>query len=206
MHTKEHSKMHFPAVLRPHNIKLKTFRERNKQYTDLAVASFVFYPPESHIKHRPALGFMMTEKGFSHAPFNAPIEPAELLLLERKVTDIVLPDLYEVPWAVSALTDRTILYSVQRVVFERTGLHLKRFVKQIGNREDYKSSEGLCARLNFEVEVSKEVDELSARPPVKLNKDTHQDFVWVKEKDITNDTFLLAIPEQKDVILQAFQL
>ena len=212
MPSKKRMKIDAPAALRPLNIKPKTFLTRNKQYADLTVASFVFYPPKFDLIRRPPFNFI-TDKGLaSNAAWNAPIEPARLLLLQRTPTDIGSPDLWEVPWGGCEATDRTILHSVKRVMFDRTGLHLKRLLKQIGEGEESKSGEDLYIRLCFEIEITEMavpgIGICAALSDIRIQEDTdeHQDSIWVTEEDIKDDIFPLVVPQQKEVILQAFLL
>lgn len=206
-------KLNAPVALRPFNITPKTFLRKYKHYADITVASFVFYPPKSDLIQRPAFD-CITDKGLaSNAPKNSPIPPARLLLLECASPDITSPDLWEVPWGNSLAADPTILHSVKRVMLEKTGLHLERFLKQIGSGEKSVSGERVTIQLSFEMEIeemarggfatfSVALDDIS----VKVNENEHRDFIWVTVEDIKDDVFPLAVPQQKDVILQAFRL
>ena len=203
---------HVPIALRPHYIQPGTFLKKKSQYLNVQITSFVFYPPEYDLIRSPPFD-CVTDKGIaSNAPLNAPIEPARLLLLQRTSTDTEFPDLWEVPWGVCSLSDRTILHSVVRVMFETTGLHFRRFSKQIGNGEEVRCSEGLCFRLNFEIEVTDLMACLSnyrrcgelVDVHVVLDPEKHQDFVWATKEEIIQEIFPLAMPQQKDVVLQAF--
>lgn len=215
MPSKKTMKIKAPAALRHHYIKPEAFLTRNKQYTDLAVAGFVFHPPKFDLI-RPPPYKSLTNKGIaSNAPLNAPIEPARLLLLQRPSTDTNFADLWEVPWGDSELTDQTVLHSVERVMLEETGLHLKRFLKQIGNGEESETSQGSSVRLSFEIEITEMavLDNTGkctcpALNDVHIEVDPaqHQDFVWVTEEDVLDEIFTLVTPQQKDVILHAFQL
>ena len=215
MPSKKTKKIKAPAALRHHFIKPQAFLTKNKQYTDLAVASFVFHPPKFDLIRPPPYN-ALTNKGIaSNAPLNAPIEPARLLLLQRTSTDTNFPDLWEVPWGDSEFTDQTVLHSVERVMLDETGLHLKRFLGQIGNGEEIETNQGLSVRLSFEIEITEMAlcdNTGKCTCPalndvqIKVDPDQHQDFVWVTEEDIVDEIFTLVAPQEKDVILQAFQL
>lgn len=198
-------KLNAPVALRPFNITPKTFLRKHKHYADITVASFVFYPPKFDLIQRPAFD-CITDKGLaSNAPKNSPIPPARLLLLECASPDITSPDLWEVPWGNSLAADPTILHSVKRVMLEKTGLHLERFLKQIGSGEKSVSGERVTIQLSFEMEIEEMANELG-EISVKVNGNEHRDFIWVTVEDIKDDVFPLAVPQQKDVILQAFRL
>ena len=206
MPTKKPKNIDTPFALRRHNIKPQTFLTRNKQYTDLRVASFVFYPAKSDLIQRSPYNFV-TDKGIaSNAALNTPIQPAQLLILQRTPTDPTSPNLWEVPWGVSKLTDRTILYSVQRVMFERTGLHIKRFLNEVGDGEEFITSEGVPVQFSFVVEVAEMTHSHMDGIPVKVDPNEHQEFLWVTKEDIIDENFPLIVDQHKDLILQAFQL
>ena len=201
-----------PRALRPYYTNLKTFLKSNKRYTDLTVASFVFYPPKSDLIRRNPFN-IITDRGIaSNAAWNAPFEPARLLLLQRSFTDTSFPDLWEVPWGTCTLMDPTILHSAKRMILERTGLHTERLLKEIGKGLEFKGDEGLSLQLSFEIEIAEMVTydfgayltlgEIS----VKLDPREHQDSIWVTKQDILDDVFPLAAHQSKDLILQAFQL
>ena len=214
MPPKKPMKINAPVTLRPYNIRPKTFLQKHKHYTDITVASFVFYPPIFDLIRRLPLFDFITDKDLaSDAAWSSLIEPARLLLLQRTSTDTTSPDLWEVPWGNSSSADRTILHSVQRVMFETTRLHLKCILKQIGSGEESVSSERVTIQLSFEMEIKERVNRglgiLSNALSdiiVEVDANEHQDSVWVTEEDIENDILQLAVPQQKDVILQAFRL
>lgn len=67
--------------------------------------------------------------------------------------------------------------------------------------------------LNFEIEVEEllnvgKIVECAGLGDVhiKLDPNEHQEFVWATEQDINDEIYPLVIPQQKAVILQAFQL
>lgn len=200
------------TALHPYNIKPKTFLLNHEQYDDITVASFVFHPPKFDLIRRPPFN-CITDKGIaSNAPYNCPIEPARLLLLQRTCTDITSPDLWEVPWGNSEFADPTILHSVQRVMLETTGLHLTRLLKLIGSGEESVSSQRVTLHLSFETEIDEMVDLSigifslpSHEISVEIDTKEHQDSIWATEKEIKDDEFELAVPQQKDIILQAFR-
>lgn len=214
MPSKQPKKIKAPFTLLPYNISPKTFLLKHRLYDDITVASFVFYPPKFDLIRRPSLSDSITDKGLaSNAAWSFPIPPARLLLLQRTSTDTTSPDLWEVPWGNSYSADRTVLHSVQRVMFEKTRLHLKCILEQIGIGEESVSSERVTIQLSFEMEIKEMADRglgigsiALSDIPVEVHANEHQDYVWATEEDIENDIFQLAVPQQKDVIFQAFCL
>lgn len=201
---------HHPCSI--YSIKPKAFLNKNKQYIDISVASYIFYPPADDLIPPAPFPFVTHRGMVSNAPFNAPIEPARLLLLQRALTDALCPDLWEVPWGAAAFSDETILHSVRRVIRETTGLHLKDFLEQVGHEEESETGEGLFVRLNFMVEIKEmtEFDAFAACPTlgdldVELDSKEFQDFVWATEKEILADVYPLVTPQQRDAVLQAFE-
>lgn len=206
---KKHVKLRPPAALRPYRIKPKAFLARNKQYTNLAVGSFIFYPVKADILPPPAY---YPDKGvyYTSASYR-PIE-SRLLILQRARSE-TFPNPWEVPGGGCELIDPTILHSVARQTFEQTGLDIRRFLRQIRDREEFETNEGSCCKLNFEIGVAElaGVDKMATCTTlddvkVILNPDEHQEFVWATEEDIRDDIFPIVTPEQKAVIMQAFQL
>ena len=201
-----------PHALRPYYTDLQTFLKSNEHYTDLTVASFVFYPPKSDLIRPPPFEFL-TDRGIaSNAAWNTPFEPARLLLLQRNVTDASLSDLWEVPWGACKLMDSTILHSAKRVILDRTGLHTERLLKEIGKGVEFKGNKGLCLQLSFEIEIAEMVtSDFGVYPdfgkiPIKVDPGEHQDSVWVTKQDILDDAFPLVAHQSKDLILEAFRL
>ena len=130
-----------PHAFGPYCTTLKMFLKSHKEYTDVTVASFVFYPPKSDLIRRPLFDFI-TDRGLaSNAPWNAPFEPARLLILQRNPTDTSFPDLWEVPWGACKLTDPTTLHSVKSMILERTGLHTEYLVREIRRGLEFKGDE-----------------------------------------------------------------
>ena len=193
-----------PQALSHYHTCLRTFLTSNKHYTDVTVASFVFYPPKSDL---------ITDRGLgSNTPGNVPFEPARLLLLQRSSTDASFPNLWEVPWGTCTLTDATILHSAKRTTFERTGLHTERILKEIGKGMEHKSGERLYLYVSFEIEIAEMVTSdfgtygASGDIPIKMDPREHQDSAWVTEKDILDDMCPLVAHQSKDVISEAFRL
>ena len=89
-----------------------------------------------------------------------------LLLVQRAATERAFPNLWEVPGGSSEGTDPTVLHSVAREVFEETGLHLTRFVRQVGKGVEFTSSSNIVdengvlkprrvfLKLTFAIEVA----------------------------------------------------
>ena len=201
-----------PDIARQYYTTLKTFLTSNNHYTDVIVASLVFYPPRSRLIQHPRLD-SITDRGLaSNAAWNTPSPPARILLLQRKSTDTDFPDLWEVPWGACTLMDSTILHSVKRMILERTGLHIEGLLKEIGRGEHLKNDERLTLRLSFEIEIAEMViHDFGRYPtlgdiPIKLDPCLHQHSQWVRKPDIINDVFPLAAHQSKDLILQAFRL
>ena len=200
------------TALRPHYIKLKTFLNRNKQCTSLAIAAFIFYPRKFNLMPRVQSGFVTYTGIASNPASKSQIEPARLLILQRSHTERRFPDPWEVPSGDAELTDPTILHSLARVTFEQTGFRLQKAVGQIGDGEALKTSTGRGFRLSFEVDVTELaiVGELDCATlghlEVTLDEDEHQEFVWATEEDIRDEIYPIVTPEQTAVILQAFQL
>ncbi|MCJ1390313.1 hypothetical protein MMC18_003171 [Xylographa bjoerkii] len=126
--------IHIPPKLEHHTISLSEYLEKHSIYDTLAVGAFIF----------------------SHSHLSSPSAP-RLLLIQRAATERSFPNLWEIPGGGSELGDPTILHSVAREVFEETGLHLSRFVRQVGNGEEYrigsKDEPKRCVKLNFEIKV-----------------------------------------------------
>ena len=191
-----------PEASGSYNTDLGRFLRENKRYADVTFASFVFYPPKSDI---------ITDRGLgSNAPGNVPFEPARLLLLQRNLTDASFPNLWEVPWGACTLMDATILHSAKRTIFERTGLHIERLVKEIGKAVEYRIGDEFHLRISFEIEIAEMVtsefgiygDDI----PLKIDPHEHQGSAWVTEKDILDRVYPLVEHQNNDVTLKAFRL
>lgn len=207
MPPKKARNIHIPATLRHHNIRLKTFLSRYKQYTNLAVHAFIFYPPKADIVLPPPPSFVMMR---SNSASKFAIESARLLILAHAP---IPSDTWEVPGGDCELTDRTILHSVARVTLEKTGLRLKKFVRQIGDGEEFKTSEGLGFNLNFEIEVVElaDVGYIERYPTlndlnITLDGALHREFNWATGDDLRDDIYPVVTPEQKAAMLRAFTL
>ena len=201
-----------PHALHPYYTDLQTFLKLNKHYTDLTVASFVFYPPKSDLIRPPPFN-ILTDRGLaSNAAWNAPFEPARLLLLQRSLTDTSFPDLWEVPWGACKPMDPTILHSANRMMLEKTGLHTECFLKEIGKGVEFKGDVGLSFQLSFEIEIAEMVTYdfgvylTLGEIPIKVDPREHQDSLWVTKQDILDDVFPLVAHQSKDIILEAFRL
>lgn len=206
---KKHLKTKTPAALRPYCIKPKTFLTKNEQYTNLAVGCFIFYPVKA--ESVPTAAFSPYKGIFSGSPSNRPVE-SRLLILQRARSE-TFPNPWEVPGGGCGPTDATILHSVARKTLEETGLNLKKFRRQIGDTEEFETSEGPCCKLSFEIWVAElaGVDKKATCTilddvKVTLDPNEHQEFMWATEEDIRTDIFPIVTPEQKAVIMQAFQL
>ena len=127
--------IHIPPDLRHFAVPLQQFLEEHPSYSCLAVGAFIF-----SISNALSLS-----------------NPPRLLQIQRAAGERAFPNLWEVPGGSSELTDPTILHSVAREVFEETGLHLTRFIRQIDSVEFVtgpKSRPKRWLKPNFEIEVA----------------------------------------------------
>ncbi|MCJ1370567.1 hypothetical protein MMC20_001780 [Loxospora ochrophaea] len=128
--------IHIPANLRHLTVSLQAFLEAHPKYSNLCVGATIFLP----------------------AAANAPSPQCDKLLLVQRAADEAFPNRWEVPGGSSEPEDPTILHSVAREVFEETGLHLTRFVQQIGEGVEFttgrRGPREHWLKLTFEVEVA----------------------------------------------------
>ena len=128
--------IHIPPDLQHLAVPLQQFLEKHPSYSCLAVGAFIF-----SISNVASLS-----------------NPPRLLQVQRSASERAFPNLWEVPGGSSELTDPTILHSVAREVFEETGLHLTRFIRQIGSGSEFvtgpKSRPKRWLKLHFEIEVA----------------------------------------------------
>ena len=128
--------IHIPPDLQHLAIPLQKFLEQHPSYSCLAVGAFIF----------------------SISNGDSPSDHPRLLQIQRAASERAFPNLWEVPGGSSELTDPTILHSVAREVFEETGLHLTRFIRQIGSGTEFvtgpKSRPKPWLKLHFEIEVA----------------------------------------------------
>lgn len=122
-------------------------------------------------------------------------------------------DLWDVPGGGSELANSKILDLVANKTFDQTGLHLKKFVRQISDGVEFKTSDGLGFMLCFEIEVKEvsefgEIEKYDSLGDLKIELDpaNHYEFVWATEEEIRDEIFPVATPEHKAVMLQAFEL
>ena len=85
---------------------------------------------------------------------------------QRAATERAFPNMWEVPGGASETTDPTVLHSLAREVFEETGLHLTRVVRQVGKGIEFTSRSKVISedggekplkvylKLTFEIEVA----------------------------------------------------
>lgn len=163
-------------------IPLQKFLENNPRYKTLAVGALIFSAqPHQSI-------------------------PVRLLLVQRAATERGFPNLWEIPGGACEPEDPTILHSVAREVFEETGLHLTKLVRQVGNGVEFLTGSGgqrnPWIKLSFEIEVLEipctakhvQVDNdksdgltgQAASDSVKviLDPSEHQAFRWVSEQEL----------------------
>lgn len=109
-----------PPSLRHLAISLPQYLSENPQYDCLVVGACIFAP-----QHRSQL--------------NSDSSSPRLLLVQRAATERAFPNLWEIPGGSSEVTDPTVLHSLAREVFEETGLHLTRVVRQVGKGVEFGS-------------------------------------------------------------------
>ena len=140
--------IHIPPQLQHHAISPSKFLELHREYELLGVGALIFAP----------------------AHLSSPAIP-RILLVQRAATERGFPNLWEIPGGAAEPSDPTIFHSVAREVFEETGLHLVRVLRQIGNGQEFvvggKHNPKNCLKLSFEIEVT----ELGAH---LLGSDSHQ--------------------------------
>ena len=146
--------IHIPSPLQHHVISPSKFLELHQNYAQLVVGALIFAP----------------------AHLSSPAVP-RILLVQRATTERGFPNLWEIPGGTAESSDPTILHSVAREVFEETGLHLVRFVRQIGNGEEFliggKHNRRNCLKLSFEIEVVEIGNPLLAKLSNPLHKYEH---------------------------------
>ncbi|CAD6567318.1 MAG: hypothetical protein ASARMPREDX12_000209 [Alectoria sarmentosa] len=213
--------IHIPPSLHHLAIPLPTFLSQNKQYTNLAVGSFIF-----------------TSSTTSRA--SAP----RLLIVQRAASERGFPTRWEVPGGGCEVSDPTILHSLARETFEETGLRLTRFRRQVGSGEEfvtgYGAREKRWCKLSFEIEVAEiEGDDMSCGrsggqervaakadvgpkgvdavdgvleaegvngASITLDPAEHQAYAWVTEKEIREDKYAIISSEQKHLVREALTL
>ena len=136
-------------------------------------------------------------------------EPA-MLLIQRASAERAFPNEWEMPGGSAEDSDPTVLHSVAREVFEETGLHLTRVIRQIGEGVAFTTRQK-CVKLSFEIEVleigqssiektgagecsksllqTADTAENSTKEkehvvPVTLNPVEHQRHAWLTEADL----------------------
>ena len=121
-------------------------------------------------------------------------------------------DLWDVPGGGSELASSKILDLVANKTFDQTGLHLKKFVRQISDGVEFKTSDGPGFMLCFEIEVKEvtefgEIEKFDSLGDLKIElvRADHHEFVWATEEEIRDEIFPVATPEHKAVMLQAFE-
>lgn len=220
MNSQKPIQIHISPSLSHLAISLPTFLSRNKQYTNLAVSSFIFrsYTPTTSAPH--------------------------LLIVQRAASERSFPNLWEVPGGSCEASDPTILHSLARETFEETGLRLTKYIRQVGSGMDFVTGYGMrqkkWRKLSFEIEVAEiESDEIrggqsggygqagakvdvgeddlervngsgedgrGGEVTVTLDPEEHQAYAWVTEKEIKDGKYSFMTTEQKDLMLESFTL
>ena len=216
METQTPIQIYIPPSLRHLTVPLPTFLALNKQYTNLAVGSFIFRSSKS-----------------------ATPEP-HLLIVQRAATERGFPNKWEVPGGSCEASDPTILHSLARETFEETGLRLTRFRRQIGSGIKFVTGYGVrekqWLKLSFEIDVA-EIEDCDMRSGgfdigcgkvgsrenagkdgangvdggmdevcITLDPEEHQAHAWATEKEIKEGKYAIATAEQQDLMLEAFAL
>lgn len=199
--------IHIPASLSHLTVPLAKFLERYPKYRMLAVGACIFSPSSQN--------------------------PSRLLLIQRAATERSFPNLWEIPGGSSEFSDPTVLHSVAREVFEETGLHLTKFVTEVGDGIEFRTSvKKLWLKLSFEIEVAElnHISEESSQRAsssiskenssntnmmesvaITLDPEEHQNYAWVIEEDLRNYTvntgpYPLVTEDQRQMLLEAFVL
>jgi len=137
------------------------------------------------------------------------------LLIQRAASDSH-PGRWENPGGGCDREDETILHAVARELWEETGLHVTRFVRQVGGVVKFNSRSGKSiVKFSFEVEVSEtgalggegssassaagagadrqaggesEIDLLQNldKIPIRLDPKEHQAYIWATEEQVLN--------------------
>ena len=135
MNTQTPISIHIPLELQRLAIPLHEFLRQYPKYEVLAVGAFIFTPVELD-----------------------PSAQLRVLQVQRAATERSFPNLWEVPGGGADEKDPTILHSVAREIFEETGLHLTRFVREVGNGFEFKTGPRhrpkIWLKLTFEIEVA----------------------------------------------------
>ena len=202
----EPMKVHVPPTVRRHkNTKLVTFRHQNKQYSNVEVCCFIFYPPISN-------SLIPSDPNFSETSHIA-IKPALLLLFQRNLPGTRIHDLWDVPGGGPKPGEPTVLHAVARNTFETTRLRTKSIPREVGYGEKFKFRELQFFKWNFMVEVEElayngETGEYPGLADVRIefDRDEHQMFVWASEQEIKDDKYAAVTPKQKELMLLAFRL
>ncbi|KAL9587836.1 MAG: hypothetical protein Q9203_003349 [Teloschistes exilis] len=180
---KEPINLHIHPSLQEFNVSIPTWLAASKgKFNRLACQAFIFATPPST----------------PSAPSTNENEP-HLLILHRAADDDHFPSLWETPGGTAeAATDPTPLHALARELFGETGLHVTRFLAQVGNgskfihREKGTATLWYGAKLSFVVEVAEihgggvdggdgAKEEYLKGIPVVLNLEEHQAFEWATE-------------------------
>ena len=154
-----------------------------------------------------------------------------MLLVQRAATEPAFPNLWEVPGGSAEDFDPTILHSVAREVFEETGLHLTRVIREVGKGVSF-MTKYKCLKLSFEIEVAEieagldRVGALKSQNTVAMGSSNeggkdevlvtldpveHQRYAWVAEENVKSpfesaEKLLFTTKDQEQTIITAFAL
>lgn len=142
---------------------------------------------------------------------DSPTTPETRLLLVQRSSQDSVPNRWEVPGGSSDHDDPTILHSVARELEEETGLHLTRFIRQIGPGISFETGQGPRRKTWLKLSIEVDVLELPSPSqglvqdqgntarlgddeqvggqlpdsiPIRLDPREHQNFAWATEDDI----------------------
>lgn len=129
--------IHIPPDLFHLAVPPQSWLDQHPQFDQLAVGAFIFAQQSKEQPER---------------------QEPRFLLVQRAKTESAFPNRWEVPGGSAELSDPTVFHSVAREVFEETGLHLARFVRQIGLGVEFttgsKKGKKKWLKLSFEIEVA----------------------------------------------------
>lgn len=138
-----------------------------------------------------------------------------LLIVQRAAHDS-FPSCWENPGGACDADDETVLHAAARELREEAGLEAARFVRQVGDVFEFRSSRGKkIAKVAFEVEVLEENgdggDGETEHYHVTLDPKEHQDYKWVTEEEVRNGRvgqvqLQFTTPDNRALMLEGFRV